>query len=259
MTGLRELAVVAGLDPGYWSFRGEAVTASDEALIAMLRSLAPDLGIAFESASDAPAAIAAIERQRWTEVVPPVVIGWDGAIEVPFALPADLDAAWEIEVATETGATVRAHGRLFALPADSHAWPGGVVHCVRRARVAVGELGYHTVRWRAAGASGEAFAIAAPERAWGGPGVGPRRWGVFAPVYGLASPASGQAGDLGSLRRLFAQVAARGGRYVATLPLLAASLDEPCEFSPYAPTSRMARPRGGRGANGRRRGAMVRR
>jgi 4-alpha-glucanotransferase len=239
MTALRDLASAAGLDVGYWSFRGEPVTASDEALIAMLRALAPDLGVEFETAGSAPAALAALERQRWTEVVPPVVSGWDGAIDVPFSVPAALDDAWEIEVVTESGAMVRARGRLFALPADGHAWPGGVVHCVRHARIAVGELGYHTLRWRTAGEIGDAFAIAAPEGAWGGPGAGPRRWGVFAPVYGLASPASGQAGDLGSLRRLFAQVAARGGRYVATLPLLAASLDEPCQFSPYAPTSRM--------------------
>ncbi|TMQ12474.1 MAG: 4-alpha-glucanotransferase [Deltaproteobacteria bacterium] len=239
MTGLRELASAAGIDPGYQSWRGEPVTASDEALTAVLRALAPDLGVVFESADDAPGALAALARARWAEVVPPVVTGWDGELVVPFSVRADVDDAWEVEVATEAGETVRARGRLFELPGDDHAWPGGVVHCVRRARIAVGELGYHAVRWRTAGATGEALGIAAPERAWGGPGTGPRRWGVFAPVYGLASPASGQAGDLGSLRRLFAQVAARGGRYVATLPLLAASLDEPCEFSPYAPTSRM--------------------
>lgn len=239
MAGLHELAAMAGVDAGYRSWRGEAVTASDDALTATLRALAPDLGIAFESAGDAPGATAALERTRWAEVVPPVVIGWDGELVVPFSVPAELDDSWEVEVATEAGQTIRAHGRLFELPADSHAWPGGVVHCVRRARIAIGELGYHTVRWRTAGATGEAFGIAAPERAWGGPGAGPRRWGVFAPVYGLASPASGQAGDLGTLRRLFAQVEARGGRYVATLPILAAFLDEPCQFSPYAPSSRM--------------------
>src|SRR5215831_811018 len=131
MTGLRELASAAGLDASYWSWRGQPVTASDEAVIAMLRALAPDLGIAFETARDAPAALAALERQRWAEVVPPVVIGWDGAIDVPFSVPAALDDTWELEVVTEAGATARAHGRLFGLPADSHAWPGGVVHCVR--------------------------------------------------------------------------------------------------------------------------------
>ncbi|HEY0483729.1 MAG TPA: 4-alpha-glucanotransferase [Kofleriaceae bacterium] len=239
MTALRDLADAAGIDAGYQSWNGKPVAASDEALTCALRALASDLGVAFDTAADAPAALAALRRRRWAEVVPPVVIGWDGEIAVPFSVPAELDQAWEIEVATESGRTVRAYGRLFDLPAVDHAWPGGAVHCVRCARVAVGELGYHTVRWRAAGATGEAFAIAAPQRAWGGPGAGHRRWGVFAPVYGLASPSTGQAGDLGTLRRLFGDVEARGGRYVATLPILAASLDEPCEFSPYAPISRL--------------------
>ncbi|HEU4733818.1 MAG TPA: 4-alpha-glucanotransferase [Kofleriaceae bacterium] len=240
MTALRDLATAAGLDPEYVGWNGKPVVSSDEALVATLRALAPDLGIAFESVSDAPAALAALERARWAEIVPPVVIGWDGELSVPFSVPAEVDDAWEIEVATESGRTVRANGRLFELLADGHGWPGGVVHCVRRARIWLGrDLGYHTVRWRLGARQGEAFAIAAPQRAWGGPGEGPRRWGVFAPVYGLASAASGQAGDLGTLRRLFEQVERRGGRYVATLPILAASLEEPCEYSPYSPASRL--------------------
>jgi len=238
-SALRELAAAAGIDASYQSWRGDPVAASDEALTAALRALAPDLGVVFERAEDAPGALAALERGRWAEVVPPVAVGWDGELVVPFTVPAALDAAWEVEVETEAGQTVHARGRLFELVAEDHAWPGGVVHCVRRARITVGELGYHTVRWQVGRASGEAFAIAAPRSAWGGPGTGPRRWGVFAPVYGLASPASGQAGDLGTLGQLFSQLAARGGSYVATLPILAASLDEPCEFSPYAPISRM--------------------
>jgi 4-alpha-glucanotransferase len=240
MTALRKLARAAGIDPDYQSWRGDVVTSSDEALVATLRALAPDLGISFEAPGDAPAALAALEVARWTEVVPPVVVGWEGELVVPFSVPAELDEPWEIEVTTEAGRTILAHGQLFDLPADGHAWPGGAVHCVRRARIWLDrELGYHTLHWRVAGMSGEAFAIAAPQKAWGGPGAGRPRWGVFAPVYGLASAASGQAGDLGSLGRLFAQVARRGGRYVATLPILAANLGEPCEFSPYSPVSRM--------------------
>ena len=232
---LRDLAAAAGLDTTYTSWRGEPAASSDEAVLAALGAL----GHSLRNPEDAPGALAALERERWREVVPPVVIGWDGALVVPFSIPAETDGAWEVEVTTEAGRTIRAHGRLFELSADSHAWPGGAVHCVRRAAVWTGEVGYHRVAWRAAGAHGEAFGISAPERAWGGPGAGPRRWGVFAPVYGLASPETGQAGDLSTLRRLFGDVARRGGRYVATLPILAATLDEPCAFSPYSPTSRL--------------------
>src|SRR5215475_6607919 len=110
---LREFAAAAGIDASYQSWRGEPVVASDAALIAALRALAPDLGVAFDRAADAPGALAALQRARWTEVVPPVVTGWDGEIVVPFSVPAELDDRWEVEVATESGQIVRAHGRLF--------------------------------------------------------------------------------------------------------------------------------------------------
>jgi 4-alpha-glucanotransferase len=240
MSVLRELAAVAGLDVEYTAWNGRHTVASDESVLAVLRAMAPDLGIKIEQAEDARQGIAVLERERWNEIVPPVVVGWDGAIVVPFAVPAENDLPWEVEVTTERGHVVRAQGRLYDLPGDSHAWPGGVVHCIRRATVYLdGETGYHSVKWRAAGGQGEAFAISAPMRAWGGPGQGLSRWGVFAPVYGLASASSGQAGDLGTLKALFEAVERRGGRYVATLPILAQFLDEPCQFSPYSPASRL--------------------
>lgn len=240
MSALRDLANAAGIDVAYTNWRGDPTAASDEAVFATLRALAPDLGIKLERIDDAAGALATLERERWQQIVPPVVIGWDGVIVVPFRVSAETDVEWEIEVTTESGAVVRSHGRLFDLPADSHEWPGGVVHCIRRATISLaGETGYHSVRWRTAGEQGEAFAISAPTSAWGGPGHGPRRWGVFAPVYGLASQAAGQAGDLATLAQLFAAVEKRGGRYVATLPILASFLDEPYQFSPYSPASRL--------------------
>ena len=36
-------------------------------------------------------------------------------------MPADVDDSWEVEVQTESGRTVRVHGRLFDLPAAEHA------------------------------------------------------------------------------------------------------------------------------------------
>ena len=239
MPTLRQLAKAAGIDPEYTSWTGAATASSDGALLEVIEALAPGLGIQVGSSDDARGAIADLERERWSEVVPPVVVGWDGALVIPISVEARLDGAWEVLVTTETGRVVKAHGRLFDLPADSHAWPGGVVHCVRRATVWLdGELGYHRVQWRVANRRGEALGIAAPTKAYGGPGTNPRRWGVFAPVYGLASRRSGQAGDLATLRELFRAVGRRGGRYVATLPVLAAFLDEPCAFSPYSPASR---------------------
>ncbi len=236
---LRELARAAGIDPEYTNWQQKPWASSDEALLQTLAALGPDLGIAVRTPDDAPTAIAALEHARWAEVAPPVVVGWDGAVIVPFSVVADRDGDWELEVKTEGGGTSHARGRLFELPADSHTQADGAVRCIRRASIHVGEHGYHSLRWRAAGAAGEALAICAPLQAWHAPGSGPRRWGVFAPVYGLASQQSGAAGDLATLRELFEMTARRGGTYVATLPMLAAFLGEPCSFSPYSPASRL--------------------
>ena len=238
MADVRALAKAAGIDPDYLAWNGAPTTSSETSLLAAIKALAPDLGIQVTTDDDVRGALADLERNRWNELVPPVVVGWDGALVVPFAVSASSDDEWELEVTTESGRVHRANGRLFALPADAHAWPGGKVHCLRKASIALdGELGYHQVAWRCGIERGRAMGIAAPMRAFGGPG-GERRWGVFAPVYGLSSTQSGAAGDLGSLRLLFEQVSKRGGRYVATLPILAAFLDEPCHVSPYSPASR---------------------
>jgi len=237
--GLRELARAAGLDPDYTSWRGAPTAASDEAVRAALRALGPDLQIDFD-ALDPDAAHAAIESRTWDEQVPPVIVAWDGELVVPFRVPAERDAAWSATVTAEDGGTFSATGQLFELVADSHAYPGGAIHCIRRAPLSLGgALGYHELAWRCGDATGTALVISAPTRAWGSPGNFERRWGVFAPVYGLASRDSGHAGDLGTLRRLFAAVEARGGAYVATLPILAAFLEEPFAFSPYSPASRL--------------------
>ncbi|MBA3542494.1 MAG: 4-alpha-glucanotransferase, partial [Deltaproteobacteria bacterium] len=231
---LHTLASAAGIDPEYTSWRGQRVTSSDESLLAGLRTLAPTLGFELNGPEDAAGALAQLHRARWDERVPSVVYGWDGSLTIPLAVPAEVDGDWELDITSETGVHVHQAGRLFHLPADSHTWPDNIVHCIRRVHVPCA-IGYHSVAWKVGDASGESFGIAAPSKAYGGPGQGERRWGVFAPVYGLSSIASGETGDLGTLRQLFEAVARRGGRYVATLPILAAGADQ---ISPYSPVSR---------------------
>ena len=46
---LRDLARAAGIDANYSSWRGEPTAASDEAVIAALSAIAPDLGIDFDA------------------------------------------------------------------------------------------------------------------------------------------------------------------------------------------------------------------
>ncbi|MBZ0238530.1 MAG: hypothetical protein K8M05_39825, partial [Deltaproteobacteria bacterium] len=140
---LLELARAAGLEPSYTGWKGEAVTASAEALVAVLRSL----GVPVGAVDQLDEAWAEIERRRWGELVPPVVVAWDDApLALPIRVAAEDDGAWEVEVTTESGQVHRAAGRLHDLPAHGHAHPPGRgrrPHCVRTATVAFGgEHGY---------------------------------------------------------------------------------------------------------------------
>ena len=209
----------------------------------MLRALAPDLGIAFDGSDDAPAAIAALERARWAEIVPPVVVGWDGELVVPFAVPAELDDGWEVEVATESGRTI-ARARPAVRAAGRRPRAGRAASCTACGARGSGRSASSAItrsRWRVGGARGEAFAIAAPMRAWGGPGAGRAALGrVRAGLRPRERRRAGRPAISARSRRLFDAGRARAAaRYVATLPILAAFLDEPCAFSPYSPASRL--------------------
>lgn len=234
---LRAVARAAGLDVEYVNWRGEPAAASDESVRLALAALGSELGVDVAASG----ALAELEARRWSEVIGPVVVAWDGALEVPIRVEADRDAPWHLDVAIEDGRTYAARGSLFELPAGSHTHSRDRAHCIRRVRLSLdGALGYGALAWRVGDRSGEALVIAAPTRAWRPPGPPRKRWGVFAPVYGLASRASGGVGDLATLRTVMQGVERRGGAYVATLPLLAAPFAESSgEFSPYSPVSRM--------------------
>ena len=237
---LAVLARVAGIETSYVGWQGAAVAVRPEALFAALRALGHEV----RSPDDAGAALLAAERGYWSERVAPVVVAWDGAaVDVAVRVAADVDADWHLELVTEAGRSTQASGRLFAAPAEGHAWPralDGRVHCVRRLAIAIpdAELGYHTLRWSIGDGRGASLVIAAPTVAYGAPGSAPPRWGVFAPLHAVRTATSGETGDLDVLRALLVDVRARGGSFVATLPLLAGFFDEPCQISPYSPASR---------------------
>src|SRR5690606_17018005 len=98
--------------------------------------------------------------------------------------------------------------------------------------------GYHRLRLKAGASTAEVRVLAAPRRCWRS-AAADRSWGVFLPLYALHSDDSWGAGAFSDLSRLFDWVKGLGGSFVGTLPLLAAYLSEPFEFSPYVPASRL--------------------
>lgn len=229
------LAASLGVTAAYTNYKGEPTRASREAVLAVLAALGQPVGTDREASERR----LELERARWSEG-PTCAVAWDGALDLPLRVPAEVDADVHVDVVLEGGGTVTARARLFELPATDHAWPGGHVHCIRHVTMALPAPGYHRAAWQVGERRGETFVIAAPRRAWGSASERARGWGVFAPVYAMRDAGRGGCGDLGSLRALADAVATRGGRYVGTLPLLAAFLDEPLQPSPYGPASRLA-------------------
>src|SRR4029077_6887603 len=69
--------------------------------------------------------------------------------------------------------------------------------------------------------------------------VNRRLWGLFCPLYALASEKNWGAGNFSDLETLIDFTGQMGGDFVGTLPLLLTCLAEPFNPSPYAPVSRL--------------------
>ncbi|HET8944928.1 MAG TPA: 4-alpha-glucanotransferase [Dehalococcoidia bacterium] len=211
---LSRLARLYGIQASYYANR-RRVMATPEALIGALSALGADIS----SPDGAPTAIRERESQRESRVIEPVYICWDGA---PGRVPVRTGGAHtECTLRQESGEAsewrLRDSGAV-ALPALP--------------------FGYHRLTVHARGAGNECLVISAPSRACSLPS-GAKVWGVFMPLYSLRSRDDSGAGDLADLARLAGITGRLGGTLLATLPLMSAFLDEPCDPSPYAPASRL--------------------
>jgi len=240
---LRELALLYGVQPAYFDVAGHHVEASAESLLAVASALAGP----FEGMDDVTEALAARREELESRLIEPVLVAWDGRLpEIELRCPREMAnggggasggggaggdggalvchldlengerRAWTYEIESLPQATPRI--RWLALP---EALPPG----------------YHRLEVKLGGRAARALVIAAPVRAHAGDGQ--PFWGVFLPLYALRTARSWGTGGLTDLAALAEWTAGLGGGAVATLPMLATFLDEPCEPSPYAPASRL--------------------
>lgn len=233
---LRELARLYDVQTAYYDVDKRRQQAGSESLLAVLKAL----GAPLNTFDDVPAALRERRLEVWRAPVEPVVVAWDGGpVDLDLRLPADRadgrlacrlepeegePSEWTVELAGPNGTAVEVEGARFVaktlpLPARLPA-------------------GYHRLVLETNGLRAETMVVSSPVKAHRLP-EGERRWGVFAPMYALHSGRSWGGGDFSELEALMDWVEALGGGMVATLPLLAAFLDEPFEPSPYAPVSRL--------------------
>ncbi|MEX2159677.1 MAG: 4-alpha-glucanotransferase [Dehalococcoidia bacterium] len=233
---LRRLALQYGIQTAYYNVDGRRTPAHQDSLLAMLRALGAPI--------DGPNTIDSALRERrlslWRRPLEPVIVAWEGqpaATELR-VLAALEGASASCDLVAESGETASWRVPLSGLPTTARKTLEGQDFLSKR--LALPEKlarGYHRLVVTIGSVSSEALVIAAPKTAHTRPQQ--RDWGLHVPLYALHSRESWGAGDFSDLERLAGFTSARGGEAIATLPLLAAFLDEPFEPSPYQPISRL--------------------
>lgn len=214
LQSLRALAAAMGVHTEYTDGLGKHVTVGPETLLRVCAAA----GAPIDDARDAAEALRAHHAARQAELLPRVVVAWEGVLPpVPIA----------------------GHGSLHA---ELHLADGGTVLLDQigtelRAAAAL-PLGYHRLEVEREGRREVCTVIAAPARAWHREHAR-RSWGAGVQLAALRSERSRSVGDLHDLQSLCAWVGQHGGDVVTLLPLLPTFNDEPVECSPYSPVSRL--------------------
>jgi 4-alpha-glucanotransferase len=227
---LRALARLRGVQLSYVDTWGRTHRASSGTLVGVLQAL----GESLSDAASAGDALSAHRRHAASARAPMVAVAWDGHLqEVPICAPSRRApaASLVLEDGSRTDATVRA-----LTSSSTRRAPASHTVCL------AGPIppGVHSLVIEFAG--GEVSAVMVISSPSAPSPSGERAWGVVAPTYALIDERLHARGDLSSLGALAKLVGAAGGRYVATLPLLAAldqSDDLTAVASPYSPISRM--------------------
>jgi len=213
-SALHALADALGVQTEYRDGLGKQVAVTPETLVRVCAAL----GAEISDPAQAAQALWLHHERVATEVVPPVVVAWDGQMPpVPIRSIGPVHAWLKMEQGRETDVEMRAG----ALHVDGPL-----------------ELGYHRLTVELDGRRAQCTVIAAPTEAYQRPGRA-RSWGVGVQLAALRTRRSRSVGDLADLETLCRWIGGHGGDLVTVLPLLPTFNGEPAEPSPYSPVSRL--------------------
>ena len=216
---LRSLARAMGVYTEYTDGLRQPVTVAPETLVTVCASL----GASVESPRDSSAALRVFEAEKGAEVIPPILVAWDGILpDVSMSYGGSVQA----ELVLEEGGV---------LPLEIGEGASGEARL--RAATPI-PFGYHRLTVEAARETVTSTVISAPEQAWRRPGSH-LSWGVGGQLAAFRSSRSRAFGDLRDLDSVCRWVGERGGDLVMVLPLLPTFNSEPVEPSPYSSVSRL--------------------
>ncbi len=235
---LELLAQANGVHTAYQDIFGRRHAASPEALTAVLQAL----GCPLPRIGNAAAALRSAQEVAWRRGCEPVAVAWDGRPPtVAVWLPGnEADRPLACELIREDGSRHRWRvARPAAWLASLQGWRRGGYRRVSLALPGRLPWGYHQLTVSGKTRQYPMLLIAAPRRAYAPPRRAARSWGLFLPLYAARSRHDWGTGSFAQLAQLAQWVGRRSGGVIATLPLLAAFLDETFEPSPYVPISRL--------------------
>jgi 4-alpha-glucanotransferase len=232
---LDKLAARCGIEPEFWDITGQIRKTSTETKCLLLEAM----GVAARDPLQAACSLAELEREQWTEGLPPVsVVRINDAVSVDIVLPAQSPGlTWHLKL--ENGAVREAEGRRQDLPlvATNSASSG----TLEKRKLQLGAdlpIGYHSLK--VTPGEHEMTLIITPGQCWLPADVagGKRLWGLSCQLYLLRSASNWGIGDFSDLQRLLEIVASCGAQLVGINPIHSMFIAHPEHASPYSPSHR---------------------
>ncbi len=214
LTPLRALARVLGVATRYTDGLGRRVTVAPETLVRVCAAV----GAPVSSTADAAEALRAVRARRRAELVPPVLVAWDGTLQ-PFRVGGSGPLSFQLRLEDGGLADLEEFDRWLRSKGPLPA-------------------GYHRLTVDTAGQQVSTTVIASPVHAWRRSGER-HSWGVGTHLAALRSARSRSVGDLRDLESVCRWVQRQGGDLVTVLPLLPTFNTQWPEASPYSPVSRL--------------------
>ena len=232
-SSLSRLAERLGIEPEYRDTAGRLHRTPPETA----RRLAAVLGVRAATEMETVASLEQLEQERWREVLPPVVIGYDQET-TGVAVRAPIGASIrriQCTIDLEGGGAASEEVWLPSLPvtevvADFEA---------RRLTLPILPIGYHRLHL-SGDLDADCSLIVAPRRCFLPEGFRLHRfWGVAAQLYALRSAGNWGMGDFGDLQSLAGWMTTSKADTLGIEPLHTLNLDVPESASPYSPSSRL--------------------
>lgn len=233
-TSLQQLAELNGVQISFGDAAKQPRMIPPEVLSGVLGAL----GLAVGSEKEIRESLRACRLQPYRRGIEPVIVAWHGRkTKIPFYLPAGLaKKPMQTTLRFEDGREEKIKSEFRLLKERE----------VEGERFASFEFllppipwGYHTLEISVGDKTLRALILSAPVKSYADPKI-KKSWGAFLPMYAAHSKKSWGAGNFSDWEQISDWLGSQGAEVAATLPLLAAFLDNPvCEPSPYSPASRL--------------------